>query len=321
MTPDRLGAVVNPTSGAGNAPALFADLAQWFPDATVDARITASPMDVHDAAVEQAEWADLVAVIGGDGTLREVAAALVDADLRTPAFVVPAGRGNSTYRHLYGDADWPAVARGLAAGVDARPLDVVRVDCTPAIEQRYYVLGFTAGLFRSAIETADRLRRLPGPLAYLLATFGATVVEDPVEVTVGVDGDRLFGGAARLVAIGGGRFRGRAFELFPDSRPGDGALHAVVVEPTGMIEACRLLGVARDGLVTDHPAVHYRSGAEATLESPNSVPVEVDGTPVATPIDTARFSVMPDAVKVAYPDGDDCSVGRERSLEGGPPNR
>ena len=309
MTADRVGAVVNPASGGGDAAALFADLAQWFPDATVDARITTGSTDVHDAAVEQAERADLLAIVGGDGTVREVAAALVDEDLRTPAFVVPAGRGNSTYRHLYGEAEWPAVARGLAAGVDARPLDVVRVDCTPAIEKRYYVLGFTAGLFRSAIATADRLRRLPGPLAYLVATVGATFVDDPVEVTVGVDGHRLFGGAARLVAIGGGRYRGRAFELFPDSRPGDGALHAVVVEPTGPVDACRLLGAARGGRVTDHPAVQYRSGAVATVESPDGLPVEVDGTPVATPIDTARLSVIPGAVMVAYPDGDGWAVG------------
>ena len=92
MSPDRVGAVVNPASGGGDVAELFADLAQWFPDATVDARITAGPTEVHDAAVEQAEWADLLAVIGGDGTVREVAAALLDADLRTPAFVVPVCR-------------------------------------------------------------------------------------------------------------------------------------------------------------------------------------------------------------------------------------
>ena len=79
-------------------------------------------------------------------------------------------------------------------------------------------------------------------MGYLLARVGATIVDDPVEVTVDVDGTRLFGGAARLVPIGGGGYRGRAFELFPDSRPGDGALHAVVVEPTGPIEACGLRG-------------------------------------------------------------------------------
>jgi uncharacterized protein YaiE (UPF0345 family) len=47
----------------------------------------------------------------------------------------------------------------------------------------------------------------------------------------------------------------------------------------------------------------------ATVESPDGVPVEVDGTPVATPIDTARLSVIQGAVMVAYPDGDDWAVG------------
>ena len=49
----------------------------------------------------------------------------------------------------------------------------------------------------------------------------------------------------------------------------------------------------------------------ATVESPDGVPVEVDGTPVATPIDTARLSVMPGALRVAY--GDDCAVGANDS--------
>jgi hypothetical protein len=57
-----------------------------------------------------------------------------------------------------------------------------------------------------------------------------------------------------------GRYRGQAFEMLPDSPPGLGTLHAVVVEPTGITEACRLLEVARAGRVTDHPPVHYRSG-------------------------------------------------------------
>jgi diacylglycerol kinase family enzyme len=154
------------------------------------------------------------------------------------------------------------------------------MDCTPATQQRNVVLGITAGVFRSAIETADRLRRLPGSLAYLLARVGATVVATLVEATVGVDGTRLFGGGARLVAIGGSRYRGRAFELMPDSRPVEDALHAVI-GPTGITEPCRLLGAARGGRVTDHPAVHYESGEVATIESPDTVPVEVDGTPVA----------------------------------------
>ncbi|QLD84907.1 hypothetical protein HWV23_03960 [Natronomonas halophila] len=303
MTPDRVGAVVNPHAGSGNAAELFADLAACFPDAEVDARITTGPDDVPVAASEQADWADLVVPIGGDGTLREVAATLVDIESETPLFVVPAGRGNSTYRHLYGDEDWRAVARQLAGGIDPQPLEVGRVEADPEIESTYFLLGFTAGLFRSALDNAERLRALPGPLAYVLATAGAALVDDPVEASVDVDGERLHDGPARLVAIGGGRYRGSDFALLPDSRPGDGTLHALVVEPAGVRGSLRLGMLARTGRLREHPAVSYATGERATVRSAAGLPVEMDGTPIPTPLSRAAISVVPAALSVAYPSG------------------
>lgn len=312
MTPDRVGAVVNPASGSGDAASLFAELSTRLPEATVDARITTGPADVPDATLEQARWADLLVVVGGDGTLREAAAALVESELDTPLFVVPAGRGNSTFRHLYGDADWRDLARGFAEGLEARPLDVGQLETTPSVDLRHFVLGVTAGLFRNAIDRAERFRRLPGPVAYLLATVTAALVDDPVDVTVTVDDDRLFTGAARLVAIGGGRYRGSDFELFPDARPGDGTLHTLVVEPTGLRDAGRLLRLARSGRLADHPDVRSGQGDVVTVESADGVPVEVDGTPVRTPVATATVSINPRAIRIAYPTDDSGAGPRER---------
>ncbi|WP_254840794.1 diacylglycerol/lipid kinase family protein [Natronomonas marina] len=301
MKPDRVGAVVNPHAGSGDAASLFVTLAECFPDAEVDAEITTGPDHVPVAAVEQAARSDLIVAVGGDGTLREVAAALVEAESETPLFVVPAGRGNSTYRHLYGDDDWRELARGLSTGIDARPLEVGRIESTPPVSQTHFVLGFTAGLFRSALDTAERLRGLPGPVAYLLATAGAAVADDPVDVSVAVDDEPLFEGPARLVAVGGGRYRGSDFELLPESRPGDGTLHALAVEPTDLRDSLALLRSARAGRLLEHPAVSYRTGTTVTVESEAAVPVEVDGTPVDTPLESARLSVVPAAVSVAYP--------------------
>ncbi|WP_336133944.1 diacylglycerol/lipid kinase family protein [Natronomonas amylolytica] len=303
MKPARVGAVVNPHAGSGNAAELFAELSTCFPDAEVDARITTGPDDVPVAAREQARWGDLVVAIGGDGTLREVAAALVEADADTPLFVVPAGRGNSSYRHLYGDDDWQAVARGLSDGIDRRPLEVGRIEATPGIEPTYFVLGFTAGLFRSALDHAERLRMLPGPVAYVLATAGAALVDDPVEASVDVDGESLHDGPARLVAVGGGRYRGSDFALLPESRPGDGTLHALVVEPADLGGSLRLGLLARQGRLLDHPAVSYATGEQATLRSDAGLPVEMDGTAVPTPLSRATATVVPDALSVAYPTG------------------
>lgn len=308
MIADRVGAVVNPRAGGGNAAALFADLASRFPDANVDARITTGPDDVAAAAREQAEWADLVVSVGGDGTLREVAEAMVTAGTETPLFVVPAGRGNSTYRHLHGERDWREVVSALAEGFDGHPLDVGRVDADPAVDSTHFLLGFSAGLFRNALQNADRFRAFPGPLAYLLGTAQATLVDDPVDVAVEVDGEPFFDGAARLVAVGGGQYRGGDFELLPRSRPGDGRLHAVAVRPAGVRGSVRLVTLAREGRLLEHPAVESADGREVILRSERGLPVELDGTPIETPITTATLSVLPGALEFARP-----SAGRPAS--------
>ena len=302
MNPERVGAVVNPHSGDGDAARLVAELADCFPGATVDARITTRPDDVPVAAREQAEWADLLTIIGGDGTLRKVIEALFEADVDPPLFVLPAGRGNSSYRHLYGDEDWRDLARGLAAGTERRPFDVGRTVCEPTIDETYFVLGFTAGLFRNAVENAERFRTLPGPLAYVLATGQAFVVDDPVTATVRVDGDPFFDGVARLLAVGGGRFRGSDFELFPASRPGDGTLHVIAIKPVGVRDSVRLARLARDGRLCEHPAVASACGETVSIGAADGLPVEMDGTPISPALSEANLTVVPGAVSVAYPD-------------------
>lgn len=298
MTLERVGCVVNPVSGRGRSRALLGDLRGLFPDSAVEATVTDSAADVPEAARAHGD-ADLLVVVGGDGTFGEVAGALVDTDA-PPLFVVPAGRGNSAYRHCYGDADWRDVARDLARGVESRPLDLGTVHSEPAVDRRYFVLGFTAGLFRRALDAADSLRFLPGPLAYLLGTARAAVSDPPLDLSVRVDGDERFDGAARLVAVGGGRYRGNAFDLLPDSRPGDGRLHALVVESTAAREWVRLARLAREGAHVDHPAVHYWRGETVQLRSADPLPVEADGNALAS-VRVADLGVEPGAVRLAVP--------------------
>lgn len=295
----RVGFVVNPAAGDGRGREHLATLRETFADGTVAATVTRSAAEVLHAAHEHLD-ADLLVIVGGDGTLGEVADALVSADA-PPLFIVPAGRGNSAYRHFYGDADWKDLVSELTDGMVARPADLGEIRANPPVDRRYFVLGFTAGLFRRALDAADSLRVLPGPLAYLVGTARAAVSDPPLSVSVRVDGEPRFEGDARLVAVGGGRYRGNAFELFPDSRRADGALHVLVVEPTGGREWLRLARLARDGRHVDHPAVHYWTGERVDLDSPDGLPVEADGTPLAS-VETARLDVRPGALSLAYPD-------------------
>jgi diacylglycerol kinase family enzyme len=76
-----------------------------------------------------------------------------------------------------------------------------------------------------------------------------------------------------------------------------------VVEPAGLAESLRLGALARRGRLLEHPAVTYTTGEAATIRSRNAagLPVEVDGTPIPTPISSASLSVVPEALVAAYP--------------------
>lgn len=311
FTPARVGAVVNPASGDGEGRALARTFVTRY-DGEVEQEVTRGPDDVPRATRELAESVDLLASVGGDGTLREVASALYEWRQETgrepPAlFVVPAGRGNSVYRHLYGGTDWQALAERLGGGVVARPLELTRVEAEPPTEARYSVLGVTVGLFRHALDGAERFRALPGPLAYLLGTATATVFADPVGVRLGRADERLFAGDSRLVAVGGGRYRGGTTQLLPESRPGDGRLHALVLEPVGGREALSLARLARRGDHLDHPAAHHFTGdafdvraGTGTGAPEGTLPAEIDGTPLPDLRDL-HCEVVPEALTVAYP--------------------
>lgn len=285
---DTVGAVVNPASGTGDGEAMYAELVHRFLDAEVHHHRTEGPDDVPRATREAAS-ADLLVSIGGDGTLREVATTLVDIEEPPPLVVLPAGRGNSVYQHLYGGRDWRALLGDLSTGYRVEGLDVGHVEVTPGGTERF-VLGFTAGLFRSALAHAQRLDALPGPLAYLLGTARAVFGDDPVTGRLAVDDRELYAGDARLFGVGGGRYRGSAFETFPDSRPGDGHVHAIAIEAVGLTEAIQLVRLARENRLLEHPAVHHATGERATLTAEAGLPVELDGTPLAEPVTRAELT-------------------------------
>jgi diacylglycerol kinase (ATP) len=288
------GAVVNPASGDGAGERLAREFADRVDGA--DLRVSTGPDDVSRVARELADR-DLLAVVGGDGTVREVVDAV--GDDAPPLFVVPAGRGNSTYRHCYGAVDWRHLADGIADGMTTRPLDAGRVES--AAFEGGFVLGYTAGLFRAAVGAAETFDALPGVVAYVLGTARAVFAAEPTRVTVDADGEQVFDGRARLVAVGGGRYRGNAFELCPDSRPADGSLHLVVIEPTGLRGAVRVTRAALDGQHVHHPAVHYRRASTVRLSSPEGFPAEVDGTPLDACVE-ATVECLPGVLSLAYPE-------------------
>lgn len=72
----------------------------------------------------------VVVAVGGDGTVREVAAGLASAwrgVAPTPLLIVPAGGTNACYHSLYGTSPWQSTVESALRASDVRRLDLARV--------------------------------------------------------------------------------------------------------------------------------------------------------------------------------------------------
>jgi diacylglycerol kinase (ATP) len=292
--------VVNPSRpGAREAASRAAAICLRHLD-DVECLKTGAPGDAVDlvAGAVATAWADgktldVVVVVGGDGTVREAAEGLArglgrwpggdasaaghrcaDRGGSAPALaIVPAGRGNSAYRALWGDADWPeALARGLSGDrARVRAVDLLRV----VEHDRATVLGANTGLIARIAAITATLPADAGEDRYwgAAAQVLGDLEHDPGRVVL--DGETVLEGPLALVTIGGvRRFGGGAFELLPRSCLDDGLLDVCAVGQLDQAAVQELSAVVTSGGHLGHPAVRYATGRRATVE-------RTDGRPLA----------------------------------------
>ena len=222
------------------------------------------------AAAWAAQGGDLVVVVGGDGTVHEVAAGL--AGTRCALAVLPSGSGND----FASGVGCATVALGLAAITDGRdvPVDVA------ALDDRNFVNS--CGLFASGLVsgTAAGYWRWLGPARYSLAAARTLMSYRGQQATwhfgSGTDAETRTG-QFLLAEICNGPLTGGGFRFAPDASLSDGLLDAALITPLGLVAGLKLLPRAARGERLDHPALSVVRSPEIVFESPEPVAYHVDG--------------------------------------------
>jgi diacylglycerol kinase (ATP) len=244
------------------------------------------PGEAERLAAELAPWCDPLLVLGGDGTVHEIANGLpLEPEGGGPAVgLLPGGTGNDLVRGLGLPAD-PVAAAGALAHASPRRLDLL--DCGA----RRAANGVNAGFAAAATERlSQRVKRALGPLAYIAGGVLAGVAPPSWPARVEVDG-QVVDEPALAVVIGNGGSFGGGRRLLPEADPSDGLLDVLVV-PAGHSKARLARGLARHRL-DDLPRLR---GVAAKVET--TMPCRLDGEPAATP---PTISVLPGAWRVLVP--------------------
>lgn len=307
--PRRFAVVVNPTKFADLDPvktrleAVAAELG-WAPPLFYET--TPEDPGTGQTRLALASGVDLVASLGGDGTVRAVATALIGTD--TPLGLLPAGTGNLLARNLELGLDDLAAATRLALQGRNRPIDVGWVSLDPpgtdtaapdrpdgpaaepgqvetgspdaAVSSRRHAFLVMAGVGLDATimaETTEEAKAKMGWSAYV-ATGLRNMLGPRFKVQVRVDNAEPVRAYARTVLVGNcGRITG-GINLMPDAEVDDGVLDCVLLSPKGLagwvIITARVLALDRK---QGHERMARHTGLRFEITTDNPTEVQLDG--------------------------------------------
>ena len=219
------------------------------------------------AARFAAEGEPVVIAAGGDGTLNEVVGGL--AGSKTLLGVLPAGTMNVFAREMGIPFDslekaFLVIERGFVTEVD-----LFEANGSPFVQMAG--VGFDAMVIE---ETSWELKKMLGPLAYLVAAVKVLGEQPPKIEVICADGRREEGVA---LLAGNGSLYGGPFKFFRNANNHDSKLDVLVYKEAGyriVLDSLRGLAFGGIDLVA---STSYFQAEEFIVRAESEVPVQVDG--------------------------------------------
>jgi YegS/Rv2252/BmrU family lipid kinase len=237
--------------------------------------------------------------VGGDGTVNEIVNGIAGVDVELA--VIPRGTGWDFVR-TYG------IPRNLEAAVEvalrgrARAIDLGRAHYrawdgseAESLFANIASAGMSGAIAKRANETS---KALGGKASYLWATFAVFSRWGNDDVLVRVDGEERRG-RMHDVVVANGRYFGGGMKITPEAEPDDGVFDVLLIGDLTKRDLMLTLPKTYRGSHLPHPKATSLRGAVVEVETPEPLPVQLDGEqPGTTP---ARFEIVPRALRLRVP--------------------
>jgi YegS/Rv2252/BmrU family lipid kinase len=265
-----------------------------------DALFSERPGHLGELARRAADGgADLLVVVGGDGSVNEVANGAAEHDVEIA--VIARGTGWDFVR-TYGIPRRVGEAVDVALNGATRTIDVGRVryrSWAGQDEVRWFAnvgsVGMSGAIAQRANETT---KALGGKMSYLLATLSVFARWRVGDVRVTVD-DKERNGRMHDVIVANGRYLGGGMMICPEAEPDDGLFDVLLIGDLTKRDLLLTLPKTYRGTHLPHPKAEVLRGAIVTVDAPAPLPIELDGEqPGTTPV---RFELVPGALKLRVP--------------------
>ena len=289
---EKITAIINPVSGTASKKRIPALLTQHFPSNLFETQVFFTEYRGHAfelASMAVKEKADYVIAVGGDGTVNEVARALVD----TPAVlgIVPMGSGNG-------------LARDLAIPLDCRKaLEIIlerkmrTIDYCKA-NNRIFFCTFGIGFDASVSERFSK-RKHRGLLAYMGSVVAEYLRFKPDTYDIVFENEVITQKAFLVTCANASQYGNNAY-IAPQADMNDGMMDVIIISPFSPFDVGFLtIQVFTKQITKNRKLQCYRSN-KLTLRRAKPGIVHVDGEPLYMD-KTISLEVFPNGLKVVVP--------------------
>jgi len=290
MSTERVRVILNPRAAAGKALSRMPEVEAALRQNELESEIVLTQGPGHATELARAAHADgvaVVAVMGGDGTLNEVAQAFLGPEgepVSGPDLaLIPSGTGGDFKRTLgLSGAIADAVGRIRHGGKRPVDLGILRFDPHPGQSPVRAFINITSfgigGQVDALVNSGPKW--LGGKGSFFYATVRAMAGYTNASVRVKIDGESWYEGPAFNVAIANGRFFGGGMMIAPQADPSDGRFEVVCVGDLTKLEAMGLSSKIYKGTHLSAHGVRVGAGTKIEAEPMHSwatVLLDVDG--------------------------------------------
>ena len=219
--------------------------------------------------------ANLVIAHGGDGTLMDIAPAMVKTGL--PLGILPAGTGNRLADNLGIPWDADAAARVILDGL-LKPIDVGRM--TSDAGERHFAVASGCGFDAEIMHRTTRKTKAKfGVAAYLATGVGLAMDLPRANLKVTVDDQVVEKDGVSVIIANCGEIIPSGHKFAEQISLEDGMLDVFVIQAGSFRGAVRVAWLLAMGEALSDPRVTLVRGRSVTVESDPPMAAQADGDP------------------------------------------
>lgn len=265
--------IVNPVAGVGNKQTFPQLVAQTIDKSLYNYEIIFTKKQGHATTLSQdavRNRIDIVAAVGGDGTINEVARSLIHSD--TVLGLVPGGSGNGLARHL----NIPLSAEGALKLINTDK--TTKID-TGIINGRPFVsiagVGFDALVAKEYAKLSHR-----GFLSYFRIVAGRYQGYKPKRYKLILDNDVVIEKDALFITMANSNQFGYNTKIAPNAKLNDGLIDVCVVEKPNIFEMPLIINLLFLKMIHHSKYVHIHKATQVEVYRDKNRYINLDGEPV-----------------------------------------